>query len=153
MREMVCQISMTIFGTVLAGVILYIISEYFKLYVLNPLQRYKELKGKTIAALTYYAREFSSPGYYAELSEDGKKRFDKASEETRLLASDYRALLETKIKHHLGIPKNVDIIEIRKRLIGLSNGVYIYSKDDSDTKKDNSKYIENIKEILKVKDE
>lgn len=150
---MTCQISITIFGTVLAGVILYIINEYIKLYILNPLERYKELKGKTIATLTYYAREFGSPEYYADLSKESKDRYDKASEETRLLSSDYRALLETKRIHHLGIPKNADIIEIRKQLIGLSNGVYKHSKNDSETKIDNREYIEKIKELLNVKDE
>ena len=123
------------FLTIISGVIVFILSQYFLEFVLKPLQEYKELKSKIAYNLVYYANIFHNP---ADLK---KELCDEASRELRKNAAELKAF-SIKKPWYIG-PKSKSMQLTASYLIGLSNSVNLTELATEDLKD----IIENEKNI------
>jgi len=120
---------MEIFLTVISGVLVFVLGQIINTFYLQPLNRQRETIGKISDAIIYYANLYTSPINKADSNFDRKEERSKAHEIFRNLAAElvsrtqqipsYQALSSLRIV----INKKV-IVEARKNLIGLSNGMW-----------------------------
>lgn len=137
----------TIIGTVISGVIVFVVGEYFKEIWLEPLQEYKKLKQKVSFSLTFYANLYGNPIQYGIENTS----YIKAGDELRILASELVGFIETISWFSLGIPEKDTIYEASKSLIGLSNNLtYKNNGDMFLIMQNNEKRENNIRNLLKI---
>lgn len=143
--------ALTIFVTVLSGVLVFAISEWLKEIWLTPLQNYKKLRGKVSKSLTLYACYYHSPVDIAEHDDKLPDDYKTASEELRMLASELRAFIETLSWFKLGIPSKGDLYDASAHLIGLSNSMMVPYNNHFDRRLDNTIENENrVKRLLRI---
>lgn len=143
--------ALTIFITVLSGVLVFAISEWLKEIWLTPLQNYKKLRGKVSRSLTMYACYYHNPVDIADHDNKLPDDYKVASEELRMLASELRAFIETLSWCKLGIPSKGDLYDASAHLIGLSNSIVVPYNSHFDRRFDNTIENENrVKRLLRI---
>lgn len=143
--------ALTIFVTVLSGVLVFAISEWLKEIWLTPLQNYKKLRGKVSRLLTMYACHYHNPVDIADHNNKLPDDYKIASEELRMLASELRAFIETLSWLKPGIPSKDDLYNASAHLIGLSNSMQVPYNTHFDRRIDDSIENENeVKRLLKI---
>lgn len=145
---------MEIFWTIIAGVVVFVLSQLFIEYGLRPIQKYKNLKGRIAYLLTYYADVYFNP--ITDIKEVRKKRLaraQEASDELRKCAAEVIAFSEEKPRHALFIVNSNLLKDVSQYLIGLSNSMYL-TKDENDTSFSHTNWVRelenNIRKILKL---
>lgn len=111
--------------TVLSGVAVYILSQWYTEFILRPIQEYKKLKAKVAKLLIMHARYYSNPRSYEDAEE--YPEWTAASDEIRELAAEVAAFAEIKPKQFLvlwAIPSKKKLFVAYKYLIGISNAFF-----------------------------
>lgn len=137
------EIFWTIFGAVISGVVVFVVSQLIMEFLIKPHIEYKKLKNRILVSLTYYSNLLTSP--YNISNSNSEADFEKyrssqwatASEEMRKLASEMAVYNK---KHARNIHKN---------LIGLANGTWQYKDGELHLGLQNGKMIEEIRSWLK----
>ena len=143
--------ALTVFVTVLSGVLVFALSEWLKEIWLTPLQNYKKLRAKVSMALTMYACYYHNPVDIAEHNDTLPEGYKDASEKLRALASELRAFIETLSWCKLGIPLKSALYDASAYLMGLSNGMqHPYRCKDSNTIRNNTEHELQIKALLHI---
>lgn len=140
----------TTFLTVLSGVLVYVLSQLYKEYVINPRRQYKELRQRIIYTLTLYCCYYTNPYNPFKEKENVrmKEEYDMASNEMRKIGAELAGYIGTipKIRNK----KIKRLNNVLHSLIGISNGFYNVS-EHFDTVEANGKCEKIIKEELKIK--
>ena len=132
----------TVFTTVLSGVLVYILGLLFNEYFLKPIQNYKELKSKISFALTFYANLYMNP-----ISESNEE-YSKASLELRKLASEIDSFIELCPRGNIFIPNKKRLSKASKNLLGISNN--FYSPNPLEATKSNEAYRNSVYSSLRI---
>jgi hypothetical protein len=148
MNEIIKTAALSSLCTGLLGFVAFLLSQvYFK-----SIERYKDLKARTVHALVFYADTYLNPIDLADIP-DRKlpERYEQASLELRKLAADWSAYIELKARPGIFVAKN-DVLEtISANLIGLSNSMHVpFNSKDSKTSEYNELRANKIKELLKI---
>ena len=125
----------TTFLTIISGVLVFILSQWFVEYIIKPLQEYKKIKSQIAYDLVYFSNIYHNPcGLRKEL-------YEEASKELRKDAAQIMAFSIKKPFDFLPTAKNMQ--EISNRLIGLSNSMDIleFTKEDIKSIIENENYI------------
>ena len=112
-------------ATIIGGVIVYVICEWYTEFALRPIREYRQLKAKVAKLLVLHAQYFSNPRFYDE--SEKYPDWSTAKEEIRELAADVAAFAEIKPCHllvFLFIPSKKRLSEAQTHLIGLSNSFF-----------------------------
>lgn len=129
--------------TVVSGVLVFILGQFFNEYFLKPIQEYKKLRAKVSYCLIYYANLYMNPINVKN------EEYDKGSEEIRKLASEVNAMIEIRPKGNFFIPKSKVLSVVSRDLIGISNNFYsIHFQEDV---VENQKRREDIYLKLRIK--
>ena len=112
----------TVFITVIAGVLTYVLGQIVVKLVIDPIQDFKKTIGKVAHTLVMRAGVISNPG----IGKDDA--MDSTSNELRALSSDLHTHLRLIPYFSLsvrifGLPSHKQVIQASSSLIGLSNGV------------------------------
>ncbi|MGI6192861.1 MAG: hypothetical protein ACOYI3_04790 [Christensenellales bacterium] len=124
---------LTVFATVVSGVIVYVFSEYVKAKWLDVHKRYMQLKYDISYLLCMYAYIYMNPEDPAKHSNGLPESYIKVQNELREMASKLRAFIELMPHFHPGIPCSKDIHDASDELIGLSNGLTLSYDTPSET--------------------
>ena len=112
-------------ATILSGVGVYVVCEWYTEFALRPIQEYKKLKAKVAKLLVLHAQYYSNPRFYDE--SENCPAWSAASDEIRELAAEVAAFAEIKPCHlwvFLAIPRKKKLLEAQSYLIGLSNSFF-----------------------------
>jgi len=114
---------MTIFLTIIAGVITYVIGQLIMQLIIEPVHELKKVISNISLSLIEYANVYSNPGVWGEEKEKD------VSNILRKLSSQLNAHLYLIPKYTLvatifGLPSKDNLIQASKNLIGLSNSVF-----------------------------
>lgn len=143
-------ISNTTFLTVISGVLVYVLSQLYMEKIMNPRKKFKAIRQKIIYSVSMYCRYYHSP--YNLLNEKnnvrGKNEYENASIEMRKIGCELAGYIGTIPKIRFNKIKKLN--DVLDALIGISNGFYIISKDDT-VIKDNRKNEKVIKKYLNFK--
>ena len=138
--------------TVASGVIVFVICQYLVIVLLQPIQRYKELKEKVSFYLVKYANMYSNPintndRYEVVLESEYKE----AKNKIRELASEIRGYIEIMPTLRIGIPPKKNLQEASSKLIFISNNM-IYKTEMINVNRGilNSDYALNVKSSLGI---
>lgn len=137
------EIIITIAGTVISGVLVFIVSQLILELWIKPKLEHKKLCNRIKYALTYYKRAISNP--YIVKQESVSKDFENYGNTFYPQASDDLRKLGSEVSAYKG-KKNK---EISQCLIGLSNGLWEYDTNNGIVQKTNVENIARILEILK----
>lgn len=141
-------ISSESFWTVITGMIVYILSQYYMEFFANPRKEYKKLRQRIIYTITMYCCYYTNPYNPFKENENArsKEEYDYASKEIRKIGSELAGYIGTipKIRYF----KRKKLNNVLSSLIGISNGFYDISKN-FDTIKENKKLEKIIKDTLK----
>ncbi len=131
------------FLTVVSGTLVFVLSQLFITYFLNPIKEFKELKAKISYTLIFYACYYSNP-----CGNDGDKNgmWRESSDSLRKMAAEVGSFIQRKPTCNIFITSTEDLLEVQKCLIGLSNGCF-----DQDCIKGNLRNVESIEKILHLK--
>lgn len=105
---------LSVFGTIISGVLVFVLGQIFIEFYLQPKKELNELRGKISWALVYYANVYSNSGAIRNMS----KSRDEVSEELRKLSAELMAFNISKPKY---IHRKYDLISARDSLMALSN--------------------------------
>lgn len=137
------------FLTILSGVLVFIVSQYFLILVINPHKEYKQLKQKIIYNLKLYCPYYFNP--YDLVNEDRNIRniseYENASNEIRKVGSELAGYIGT--ISFLRFNKIKKLNKVVDSLVGISNGFYIYPNYNPVV--DTKELEKNIKKILHFK--
>ena len=140
----------TTFLTILSGVIVYVLSQWYKESIINPEKQYKELRQRIIYTITLYCCYYTNP--YNPFKEKENVRM---KEDYDLGSSEMRRIW-AELAGYIGTIPRIRYKRIRRlnnvlhALIGISNGFYNVS-DHFDTAEANRKCEKVIREELKIK--
>lgn len=133
--------------TVISGVIVFVICQYLVIVLLQPIQRYKELKEKISYYLVKYANLYANPinidDCYEAVMED---EYKEAKSKIRELAAEIRGYIEILPLLRIGIPSKEKLKNASTRLIFISNNM-MYKESMGN----NNRGILNSDEAKKVK--
>ena len=111
--------------TVVSGVIVYVICQWYTEFILRPIQEYKKIKAKTAKLLVLYACYYSNPLIYNE--GENMSVYTAAANDIRELAAEVAAYAEIKPSQFFvfsAMPSKKKMIEAYHNLIGLSNSFF-----------------------------
>ncbi len=144
-------ISNQVFLTVISGTFVYVLCQIFLEYIINPRIEYKRIKNKISYTLTMYACYYSNPLNLRKNNiEKEIEIYKEASNEMRRVGSELSGYIATILS--IKFLKIKKLNDVKRYLIGLSNGFIILNGDVGETIRDNIKYEKKIKRILKIKD-
>lgn len=142
-------INNTTFLTVIAGVLVYVISQLILECIINPRKQYKSLRERVTYTITLYCCYYSNP--YNLLRDNNvrtKEEYEKASNEMRKIGAELAGYIGTIPKIRKRKIEKLD--NVLHALIGISNGFYI-TTEDFNMIEANHKCEEIIKKELKIK--
>ena len=143
--------SINLVFTIISGVVVYILCQWFTEFVLRPIQEYKQLKAKVARFLLLHAQYYANPRFLDE--SEKYPSWSEAKDEIRELAAEVAAFAEIKPMHFwvfYAIPRKKKILEAQRYLIGLSNSFFT-SRHGADRCIDRvHEYPEIIKENLGI---
>lgn len=137
-------------ATVVSGVLVYICSQLFIEYVLQPIKDYKLLKAKIAYTLTYNAQYYRNA---VKWENDKNNTWLNASKEVRKIAAEMEAFAQIRYKicWSIFIPHKRDLLKVKKALIGISNSFYIAEGEGHLNRLNfQTEQIEIIERILKL---
>lgn len=145
---------LTMVGTIISGVFVFVICEYLKEIWLSPLQEYKKLKQKISYTLTYYENIYCNVIDSANKNEKMISKYNAISDKIRDLASELRAFDEALSWLKVGIPSKGKIYKASSYLIGLSNSMFCphNTNDTFDRNEENNNKANNIRKLLGISD-
>lgn len=111
--------------TIISGVGVYVFSQWYTEFILQPIKEYKRLKAKAAKLLILHAQYYCNPWVYG--AEGDCEVWKRASQEMRELAAEVAAFAEIKPTQILvlgAIPRKKDLLEAQSHLIGLSNSFF-----------------------------
>jgi len=143
-------INNTTFLTILSGVLVYVLSQWYKESIINPEKQYKELRQRIIYTLTLYCCYYTNPYNPFKEKENVrmKEEYDLGSSEMRKIGAELAGYIGTIPRRKKKKIKRLD--NVLHALIGISNGFYNVS-DNFDTAEANRRCEKVIKEELKIK--
>jgi hypothetical protein len=114
---------MTIFITVLSGVITFVIGQLILKLLIDPVHDFRRTVAEIALALIQYANVYANPGVA------GSEVEKKSSEELRRLSSRLNAQMYLIPYYRItarifGLPSRDKVVDAASCLIGLSNGVF-----------------------------
>ena len=129
------------FITIITGLILYILSQFFIEFFVNPKKEYRSLKQRIIYTIKMYCCYYSNPYNVQNESKNvrNKDEYDLASLEMRKIGAELASYIGNIPK--IRFIKKKKLNKVLDSLIGLSNG--FYNVAGYDTIKEN-KQCENI---------
>ena len=137
------EITLTVLGTVVSGVIVFIVGEYLKEALIVPYHKYREFRGKVAHHLVLYSNRISNPSGNTITD---RETYRHISNELRELAAELVALNTVMVSSKQKKNKRKDTIS---RLINLSNCLVINNNSSYlDTNQEN---LEIIRENLDIK--
>lgn len=109
-----------VFGTVVSGVAVYVVSEIFMKLVLEPAAKQREAIAEIVHRLIFFADIYSNPSVAPPeaLLEATRSLRDASS---RLLAATWRVRAYERWEGALGLPPRENVDQACAELIGLSN--------------------------------
>ena len=131
------------FLTVVSGTLVFVLSQLFITYFLNPIKEFKELKAKISYTLIFYACYYSNP---CGNNEDKNGMWRETSDSLRKTAAEVGSFIQRKPKYNAFIVSNKNLLEVQKSLIGLSNGCFKQNCVDG-----NLRNVEKIEKLLHLK--
>lgn len=137
---------MTIFLTILSGVLTFVIGQVIVKLVIDPVQDLKKTIGMVSHAMVERANVISNPGVLE------KEVMDATSTELRKLSSQLHAHLRlvpfySRTSRIFGLPSDAQVRKAAEALIGLSNGLYRTSDNIYEV---NAKRVENVCDSLEI---
>lgn len=108
----------TVFSTIISGVLVFVFSQLFIEYCLKPIQDFKKLKSKVVYYLNYYARVYNNATVKPSIDE---RIIKEAEEKLTELACEVEAFAEIRPKISFLIPSVKDLQACGKRIRGISN--------------------------------
>lgn len=141
------QAFITAIFAVFSGFVLYLIKSYIDDIWFRKKRDYMKLKADITYTLIMYANAYMNP---AKNKNDWS---EEASNALRNCAAKLGVFVQEWPGYHIRIPKNKNILEAERQLIGLSNSVYIHNMDLSDLIDHNEERRNKIKKLLGIKDE
>lgn len=145
----------TIFGTVISGVFVYVVSEYIHETSLRRIREYQDIRRRVAYMLTMYACHYTNVTDETE-SDEKRKQVHEESQDMRKTASELRAFCETLPDgawlFKKQIPPKKDLFDASAFMIGISNSFFQTnrSKEQNDFGVSNSKKAEEIYKLLKL---
>lgn len=148
----------TVFITVFSGLFLFILSQFFLKFILEPMVEVRKVIGKISSHLVFYSNRFSNIVETERLYENNELRKDilEISNKTRSLASDLQGSVQVVPMYSFfsffRLLPNIDgINEASSCLIGLSNSLSANADSKSEHIGFNRKLIHDIKVNLHIK--
>ena len=136
------------FLTVIAGVLVFIISQLIIDFIVNPHKVYRSLKERIAYTMAMYTCFYHSPYKLAEDSNvRDREEYIEASKETRKIGSELAGYLGNVPRIRFNKRKKLE--EVKNALISLSNGLFDYPNYSQF--KDNIECENIIKKSLKIK--
>lgn len=136
--------------TIIAGVLVFVLSQLYNVYRLKPIKKYIELREKISSSLTLYANLYMNP-VESRLANESAER-NQASTELRELAAEVDAMIELKPICSPLVAKKTVLGEVSKCLIGLSKSIYSPHPDKAIIQnEERSKKIYTLLKMKKVK--
>lgn len=111
--------------TIISGVGVYVFSQWYTEFILQPIKEYKQLKAKVAKQLILHAQYYCNPWAYGAEGDCAAWKF--ASQEIRELAAEVAAFAEIKPSQMLvfyAMPCKKNLLEAQYYLIGLSNSFF-----------------------------
>lgn len=145
----------TIFGTVISGVFVYVVSEYIHETSSRRIREYQDIRRRVAYMLTMYACHYTNVTDETE-SDEKRKQVHEESQDMRKTASELRAFCETLPDgawlFKKQIPPKKDLFDASAFMIGISNSFFQTnrSKEQNDFGVSNSKKAEEIYKLLKL---
>lgn len=149
------EVAWTIFGTVISGVFVYVVSEYIHETSLRRIREYQDIRRRVAYALTMYACHYTNVTDETE-SYEKRKQVHEESHDMRKTASELRAFCEMLPDgawlFKKQIPPKKDLFDASAFMIGISNSFFQTnrSKEQNDFGVSNSKKAEKIYKLLKL---
>lgn len=107
--------------TILSGVIVYLLGQYFHIIWLIPLQEYKRIRAEIARKLLLYANVYSNVVRIDEKSDELKNEHIKAMEQLKFLAAELEGYIQTLHWFKFGIPSKKKLSQAASYIVGLSN--------------------------------
>ena len=109
-----------IFGTIIGGLSVFLLSQFLYLFVFKPIVELKETIAKCATVLMYFANIYMNPGL------GSGETFSEMNKEMRMNAGQLRAKASVPLLYWLfripfGSPSRENIIQASKWMIGISN--------------------------------
>lgn len=134
--------------TVISGVIVYLMGQYFHIIWLMPLQNYKLIRADIARQLLFYSNVYSAVIKYNEKSKQTENEYIHASSELRKLAANLEAYIQTLYWFRFGIPSKKKLHTVVSSLLHISNSCFGNNPlKQSDT---NHNEAEKIRKLLKI---
>lgn len=136
----------TVFQTVIAGVLVFVVSEFVQNFILKPTQEYKKTITKINNELKFYSDIILNPGQWTNKKE--LEEYKNCSRRLRLLSCDLevsRRQLLFRFKQ-----KDKNIADAASLLIGLSNGLGKNIPGMKNGFSRNYEYLKKIKLLLNI---
>ena len=113
----------TVFQTILAGVIVFVLGQIVLKLLIDPVQQFKRTLGEISHALVYHASSFSNPGVIKpEMADDAWQKLRHFSAQ---LHADLRVIPCYRFMRVVSfLPTLENVRKAQTGLIGLSNGIY-----------------------------
>ena len=92
------------FTTILSGVMVYLLGQYFHVVWLIPLQEYKKIRTEIARKLLLYANVYANVVRGDEKSEQWKNEHIQVMDQLRILAAELEGYIQTLHWFKLGIP-------------------------------------------------
>ncbi len=149
------ELAWTIFGTVISGVFVYVVSEYIHETSLRRIREYQDIRRRVAYMLTMYACHYTNVTDETE-SDEKRKQVHEESQDMRKTASELRAFCEMLPDgawlFKKQIPPKKDLFDASAFMIGISNSFFQTnrSKEQNDFGVSNSKKAEEIYKLLKL---
>ena len=156
-----------LFITILSGVIIFIISQYFLELLIKPCSRYKNIKYKILNKLKFYSRiitnplEFEyfeeSPALKTEFTKEKRKEYQDKVNDYKKISDEIRMLSCELDEFYYAIPKfyrnffiNDEVDKASSNLIGLSNSLFKNPASGFDIILHNSNRLDDVKKQLRL---
>lgn len=140
------------FFTVISGVLVYILSQWYDEYRRNPRLEYYEVRAKIKYYLLLHANLYSNPLQLADdNSEEILLRYREASDDIRKVSAELSAVISKLPDKNKNIPTSEELNQVVGHLIEISNSFYMpYKVNDKTQGRENSKDKKEIERILNI---
>ena len=131
--------------TILSGVVVYLLGQYFQVIWLIPLQEYKKIRAEVARKLLLYANVYTN---VVKTGENLKSEYIEAIDQLKILAADLEAYIQTLYWFKLGIPSKKKLSQAVANIVGLSNS--FQAPCPSDRNQMNYYRANEIRKLLKI---
>ena len=104
--------------TILSGVVVYLLGQYFQVVWLVPLQEYKKIRAEIARKLLFYANIYTD---VVKTGENYKDEHIEAMSQLRIVAADLEGYIQTLYWFKPGIPSKKKLSQAVGNIVGLSN--------------------------------